>query len=301
MRFALISDCHCWSINLLPWKLAGKRFVGMSNLLLFRRNTFCQKVIKRNINRIVDINSDYVLLAGDVSQTSLVSEFRKARQVFMPVMDKLLAIPGNHDYYTTGTLIYKRFERIFLGFEKFPKNDVNIDEQFAYKSYPWVKNVNDIKIIGLNCAYPSFQAFGNVKEKHLEKLEAEIVLARQNNQKLIILNHFQYAYPKNMKQSFNHSLRNADKLIALLKNAPKTVYIHGHIHKPWIFVPSVTPNVLCINAASSGMKTSKLPYGLGFYEIEIEKDNLLVNRHVPVSETEWKIDKVDEFNNFWSN
>ncbi len=300
MRFALISDCHFWSINILPWKLAGKRLVGMSNLLLFRKKIFSQKIVERNINRIIDIKSDYVLFAGDASQTSLTTEFRKARHVFMPLMDKLLPIPGNHDYYTTGTLIFKRFERVFLGFEKFPENDVNKTKQFAFNSYPWVKNIGDrIKIIGMNCAYPSFQAFGKYKINQHEKLAAEIEHAKQKNQKLIIMNHFQYAYPKNVKKSFNHSLRNSEKLIELLKDAPKTVYIHGHIHNPWVFVPKSTPNVLCINAASGGMKTEKKPFGLGFYEIEIDNNNLIINRQVPVSDNEWETVKVEEFANYW--
>ncbi|MCK5344851.1 MAG: metallophosphoesterase, partial [Candidatus Heimdallarchaeota archaeon] len=225
----------------------------------------------------------------------------KARQVFMPVMDKLLAIPGNHDYYTTGTMIYKRFERVFLGFDKFPNNDINNTKQFSFNTYPWVKNIDDrIKIIGLNCAYPSFQAFGRFNDNQCNKLVAEIEQAKQNNMKLIIMNHFQYEYPENVKKRFTHSLRNAEKLIELLKTVPKTVYIHGHIHKPWVFVPKSTPNVLCINAASGGMKTKKMPFGLGFYEIEIDDNNLLINRHEPVNENEWETHKVEEFADYWA-
>lgn len=300
MRFALLSDLHCWSVNVMPWRLLGKRAVGMSNLLMFRMNRFSQEVVERNVNKAAELNVDYVLFTGDATQTSLLREFQKAKEAFEPVRDKLLAVPGNHDYYTTGTLIYRRFERVFLDMPKFPKSEENASDRFIFNKYPWVKNISDeVKIVGLNCAYPSFQAFGTVKEKQIRILEKEIEDSKSKNQKLVILNHFQYAYPDNIKVKTSHKLHNAGKLIKVLRKAHKAVYIHGHIHKPWIIMPEQTPNVLSISAISSGMQKQDKPFGLGFYELELDGENVKVHKHTPVSETEWKTEIAAEYENFW--
>ena len=301
MRFALLSDLHCWSVNLLPWRLMGKRAVGMSNLIMFRMNRFSKEVVERNVKRVAELDFDHVLFTGDATQTSLLSEFRKAKHIFEPIRNKLLAIPGNHDRYTTGTLIYKRFERIFLDMPKFPKNVVNNTGRFDFNAYPWVKNTDSgVKIIGLNCAYPSFQAFGIIKPKQLDLLEAQIDEANKNGLKLIILNHFQYAYPQNVKPKSSHTLYNSEKLIEVLNKAKKAIYVHGHIHKPWIMMPEVTPNILCISAISSGMRLPAKPFGLGFYELKLDGNDVIVNKHLPTSEDAWEVEQQEKFDNFWS-
>ena len=74
------------------------------NLIFSRKKHFPPPLADTVINAIRKEEADAVLFSGDLTTTSLESEFKKAADAFAPLYEKwgdqLIVIPGNHDRYT---------------------------------------------------------------------------------------------------------------------------------------------------------------------------------------------------------
>ena len=85
MLLVQISDIHCGS--------------------MFRKETFTSAV--REIN---DVSPDVVLVTGDLTEDGLMSEFKMASKELGKIKaGKIIYVSGNHDYRSTGYLLFKQF------------------------------------------------------------------------------------------------------------------------------------------------------------------------------------------------
>ena len=87
------------------------------NLIFSRKNHFPPPLANTVINAIRQEEADAVLFSGDLTTTSLESEFKKAADSFAPLYEKwgdqLIVIPGNHDRYTPSSVKAKYYEEYF--------------------------------------------------------------------------------------------------------------------------------------------------------------------------------------------
>jgi 3',5'-cyclic AMP phosphodiesterase CpdA len=59
MRIIHISDFHFWHITPNPFRLAGKRLLGMSNLILNRAWQFKMETMPSIARRVKDLNAEH--------------------------------------------------------------------------------------------------------------------------------------------------------------------------------------------------------------------------------------------------
>ena len=114
MRILHFSDIHFWRIQIGPDPYYPKRSLGLLNLIFSRRKHFPRSLADTAIKAMLQEEADTVLFSGDLTTTSLDSEFREAADAFSPLYekwgDKLIVIPGNHDRYTPKSVKAKLYE-----------------------------------------------------------------------------------------------------------------------------------------------------------------------------------------------
>jgi len=85
MLLVQISDIHCGPI--------------------FRKETF-----RSAVNEINELSPDVVLVTGDLTEDGLMSEFKMAAKELGRLRSgKMIYVSGNHDYRSTGYLLFKQF------------------------------------------------------------------------------------------------------------------------------------------------------------------------------------------------
>ncbi len=85
MLLVQISDIHCGPI--------------------FRRETF-----RSAVKEINGLSPDVVLVTGDLTEDGLMSEFKMAASELSELKaEKIIYVSGNHDYRSTGYLLFKQF------------------------------------------------------------------------------------------------------------------------------------------------------------------------------------------------
>lgn len=116
-RVVHATDPHFWHVTLNPARLAGKRAMGMANLILRRRHHLRTDLAEAFAREIAARGAETVIVSGDLTTTALEEEFAAAR-TFLDTLASLgprpLVIPGNHDVYTFSSARRRLFER-FLG------------------------------------------------------------------------------------------------------------------------------------------------------------------------------------------
>ena len=116
-RVVHATDPHFWHVTLNPARLAGKRALGMANLVLRRRRHLRTDLAETFAREIAATGAGTVIVSGDLTTTALEEEFAAAR-TFLDALAALgprpLVIPGNHDVYTFSSARRRLFER-FLG------------------------------------------------------------------------------------------------------------------------------------------------------------------------------------------
>lgn len=225
MRIAQISDVH---FTRLSGRLFSKRLIGILNWFCLRRS----EIDHQPLNSLPDLwrklGIELILVAGDLTSTSLPSEFQTAKEFFDQFQEPKLFIPGNHDHYTARAHRQKRFYQFFSN----PRSTVQHPAEFfslcnhgveAHQmgSWGWC--------VALDTAIPtpmtsSRGLFSSQVQNHLE----EVLKLLGQEKPILLLNHF----PFFQHDSPNHRLLRGDELRALLERHPNVrLYLHGHTHR----------------------------------------------------------------------
>ncbi len=276
MRFALLGDIHAYQLLVKPWQLLNRRVIGQMNLWLNRRHHFDMSLLPHVVDRIGRIEPDWLLMSGDLTTTSLKREFELVAKALgtLPPQIKLCMVPGNHDRYTFASHRLKVMEDHF--------REV-IDEAFPrleYLTESW-------QMLALDTAVPRIKSSrGRLGRQQFASAQAHLQNVPDDSG-LIVVSHYPFTLPPDVHQSRNHGLEDARRMEALLekRNSP-IIYIHGHIHQPWVHRPNDDRlhHVVNINAGSPTMTSDRFPHGQGFWELEIpedSRDTAILTHHVP--------------------
>ena len=263
MRFLHFSDIHVWSLS-IGGDYYPKRLLGLANLMLRRGRKFPESVARRFIERLAAEEADAVFFTGDLTSTSSQREFEKGREIFQPVMekwgDRFLAIPGNHDRYSPGAIVERRFERIFLQHEQ---------------RYPFVKRFDsNISIVGIDVSEPHLiTARGRVTNETLSSLSAELHGETQEGRAVIVLGHYPFlnVYPGGIHSPWQHRLIGMGRLRHLVDRKPVIAYLHGHWHQRWALS---LEHCLCLNAGSAGRIGRNNGREPGYLRIDVENQTV---------------------------
>ncbi len=113
-RVAHITDLHFWQVPRDPRRWLCKRGIGMINVLLHRRHEHRTERAPEFAGLLLSQGASACIASGDFSSTSLEDEFAQADR-FLSLLAggglPVLAVPGNHDFYTRGAVRSRRCEQ----------------------------------------------------------------------------------------------------------------------------------------------------------------------------------------------
>jgi Icc protein len=70
---------------------------------------FLEKMYEQAMKELLHLKPDVVVVSGDFTENGIISEYRSAAEHLKQLEDfPLVTVPGNHDYRSTGYLIYRR-------------------------------------------------------------------------------------------------------------------------------------------------------------------------------------------------
>jgi len=182
MLLAQISDVHCGP--------------------MLRKET-----LRAAIKEINELSPEVVLVTGDLTENGLISEFETAAKELKKLKtDKVIYLSGNHDYRSTGYLLFKEF---------FP--------------FSQVTETRDSVIIVLSSARPD-RDDGEVG--HRQNLWLEKTLGRHKDKvKIVAIHHHIIPVPDTGADQI--TIVDAGDVLRSLIKSQANVVICGHRHRPW--------------------------------------------------------------------
>lgn len=260
MRIALFGDIHLFSLALAPWHMFSKRVLGQTNLWLNRRTRFHVHLLEQMCERIETIGPDLVLSPGDLTTTALHSEFRLARGAISDVLERqqFFVVPGNHDRYTFKADREKRFEQYF--------------GEFTTTDWPIRRTLAEgVELIGVDASRPNliFDR-GQIGDQQMARLDRMLSELPAGSRVLMLCHYTLGAPPGYKRESRMHNLIEQMPLRRMLADAGHpTLYLHGHVHRPWCWRVADCPNVLAVNAGSPTHVDATYPHGQGIWQIDL--------------------------------
>lgn len=269
MKIVHFGDLHVWSRRMV-WKesYVPKRWMGSLNLLIRRARKFPKPFREAALDAVLAEDADLVVFTGDFTNFSIRQEFAECADLFAPLVEKmgerLFAIPGNHDCYTSRS----------------------VREKLLEASLPWVcmdpvsrLDVNDrLTLLGVHHSVPlRFRSNGLVTETTQQALREAFNACREENRTVLLAGHFAYATPVEHPETPEHKLLGDDLFADLLREFSPSVYMHGHKHVRWAIRSSLTPDTLCLNCGSSSMKSKDPLKQAGFLSWDQQDDGTVEN------------------------
>jgi putative phosphoesterase len=164
-------------------------------------------IFRTAMDEINALSPDAVVITGDITENGILSEFKMAADEFKRLKAKnVIYISGNHDYRSTGYLLFKQF---------FPFNQVT--------------EVDDAVIIVLSSARPD-RDDGEVG--HRQNLWLENTLENYKDRvKIVAIHHHIIPVPDTGADQIT-IVDAGDVLRSLIKGGADLV-LCGHRHRPW--------------------------------------------------------------------
>jgi len=258
LKILHFGDLHVWS-HRFDWSDCRylKRWTGYANLMLKRRRRFPPGLGRKVITEIARSDADVVIFTGDYTTGASEEEFRTAAELVRPLRDKwgdrFIELPGNHDRYT-------------------PKSRDRFEEWFHSRLRDGVASWDtgeDMAVVAYDASKPyAFRSNGYFSPELAGRLDRE--LASRAGKKIILAGHYPYATPPEHQENIIHRLIGAERLAELVARHRPMVYLHGHKHVRWELRPEQTPETLCLNCGSAGMKSETPEKQAGYLTFVIE-------------------------------
>jgi len=168
---------------------------------------FRQESLRAAVKEINKLSPDVVLVTGDLTENGLISEFQTASKELKKLKaEKILYVSGNHDYRSTGYLL---FRKLF--------------------SFSQVTEMDDVVITILSSARPD-RDDGEVG--HRQNLWLESTLEKYKGKvKIVAIHHHIIPVPDTGADQIT-IVDAGDVLRSLIKSKVNLV-LCGHRHRPW--------------------------------------------------------------------
>lgn len=242
LTLVAFSDLHMWRFG-WDWDFSPKRILGLTNLALRRARHYPIAVQTAVIERLATEQADHILFTGDISTTSLRSEFEQGQMLLAPLMlrwgERFHAIPGNHDRYTPRTARRRDFERLFLG---------------RAQNYPYTVRMGETwSLVAIDCSIPrAVSSRGRMSDEAIAALDAELAKERAAGRQLAVMGHYPLAYPERVRPSWEHVLPERARVLEVLESHGVKLYIHGHKHCRWLVDRGSALHANCGSAGLDG-------------------------------------------------
>ena len=231
IRIAHISDLHFSKPSLHPGQFFSKRWLGNLNLLFSRKKDFDTERLQSLANLYQELKVNYLIITGDLSTTSLESEFSEAAEFieqFKKVGIEVFCLPGNHDHYTKKAFQQKLFYHYFPSNFSPEKTSASLREEGVTLKHLgegwWLIAIETALATSLISSRGFFSP-------ELEKNLTKILLQLPKDDKVILANHF----PLFNNDGPRKALKRASALQEQLQKFPNVkLYLHGHTHRQCI-------------------------------------------------------------------
>jgi len=183
---------------------------------------FRKETLRAAIKEINEMSPDIVLVTGDLTENGLISEFKTAaRELKRLKTKKVLYVSGNHDYRSTGYLLFKEF---------FP--------------FSQVTETDDTVILILSSARPD-RDDGEVG--HRQNLWLEKTLEKHKDKvKIVAIHHHIIPVPDTGADQI--TIVDAGDVLRSIVKSKVNLVLCGHRHRPWRWRME---NMLVVHAGST--------------------------------------------------
>jgi len=238
MKICHFSDIH---FRLSPGEmtlhemLCAKRLFGGLNYF-FRKKKFADDRKKFSLFRsyLNRESFDCLLFTGDFTSLGLTAELHAARKLFEPLLkgpDPLLFLAGNHDRYARDAGSSAFFDIFSDELDRWARPIV------PGLMYPKAFALGNAMFFIQNTALPNgmpANASGSIPRRELDALCQALRSSCTNGKMSFILGHHGLSGAGSKLFPFLHGLNQAEELTAVIRQAGKAVYVHGHVHRSFI-------------------------------------------------------------------
>ena len=293
MRIAHLSDLHLLSLaGVSPLRFLNKRLTGYANIRLKRGHIHRSSYVKEIAREIVRAKVDHVVITGDLTNLALEPEFELARRLLEDDLGldpkDVSIVPGNHDLYTRGAKVSRRFSVYFAEYLKSDLPDLAVDVGVGF--FPYVKLRGPAAIIGLSSAVPRppFVAAGKLGKAQLGALAKILAHPEVRRRTPVVLLHHPAHNPPSKLKSLLEGLDDAALLWTSLNDVARGMVLHGHLHKRiQRALPTSAGKLHAVGATSASLHHEDGAKMAGFNLYEIHDDGAVgpIEAHVFNPET----------------
>jgi len=216
-------------------RFLNKRLTGWGNLRLKRNHIHRASYVRAIAREIARAKVDHVVVTGDLTNLALEPEFELARGVLLGELGiepaRVTVVPGNHDLYTRGALVSRRFERYFAEWLVSDLPELAVDVGGA--RFPVVKLRGSVAVVALSSAVPRapFVAAGELGPAQLDALGRVLAHPEVARRTLVLALHHPPIHGWSRLKAHMEGLRDAPALLSLLMPLPRGLILHGHLHR----------------------------------------------------------------------
>lgn len=242
MKFVVFSDAH----------IGGK----------FNEETFIEGV--KNIN---EIDADYYVFTGDLTDQGTVAEYELAKNKYLPMIKKpVLLIPGNHDVKNVGDLLWEEF----IG----PRYFVHVDEE------------KKVKILGLDSNEPD-QNTGRMGPKAIERIYQEFDELDDEWLKVLVFHH--QTLPIKYTGRERSAVIDAGDAIKAIMDCNINLVLNGHRHISNVYkLTDGDIKTLIVNCGTISCKKTRYHEEYSITTIEFDEEKLHAKIDILLlKENEW--------------
>ena len=168
---------------------------------------FLRERLRTAITEINSMRPDIILVTGDLTENGLISEFKLAQKELKKLKaDKIVYLSGNHDYRSTGYLLFKEY---------FP--------------FAQVTETDEAVIVVVSSARPDRDdgEIGNRQNLWLEKTLEKY----KNKTRIVAIHHHVVPVPDTGADQI--TVVDAGDALRSLTKSKANLVLCGHRHRPW--------------------------------------------------------------------
>lgn len=235
LRLAHFSDVHL-TVKPLGWTprdLLSKKTTGWVNVRLLGRGArfkHAPQIVDAMRREFASRGFDHLIFSGDATKLAFEREFAFAAEK-LGVQDRnqvpCIAVPGNHDYYTRHAAKLQLFEKHFQPWLA--------GQRVGEHAYPFAKKVGDAWLIAVNSStanWWTFDASGAIGAPQLDRLK--VLCQSLDGGVRILVTHYPLRAPNRRPERRSHRLRDFAAALQAVKDCRISLWLHGHIHKPYL-------------------------------------------------------------------
>jgi 3',5'-cyclic AMP phosphodiesterase CpdA len=275
------SDVHL-TVPRLGWRRRdwfSKKVLGWVNIKMLgrgRRFKHANRVATEMIAQAQLANYDGWLFTGDATKLAFGPEFDRAAKALLvgePNTPPVVAVPGNHDYYTTRDAESGRFEQAFGPWLE--------GERVDGHRYPFARKIGHVWIIVLNTSNPrrwNVTATASAGEAQLERLTT--LCQRLDPGPRILATHYPLRDATGAVEVRSHRLIDHEMCLKAAISNGIGLWIHGHIHKPYVLEPTaeVPFPMICAGSATQTNRWSHNIYEIDGYQLKLTRRTWIPDR-----------------------